>query len=223
VILAVEVAERARALRHRIDLAGGTDVVVVAVTKGFGPDAIRAAIGAGLGDIGENYAQELLAKLADLDQTGTRPERVHFIGRLQSNKVRLLAGAVDLWQTVDRLSLGTELARRAPGARVLVQVNVTDEPSKGGCHPDDSGTLIAALRALELAVEGVMTIGATGDPEGARPGFRLLRRIADEHGLTTCSMGMSDDLEVAVEEGSTMVRVGSALFGVRPVPRSRSH
>jgi pyridoxal phosphate enzyme (YggS family) len=222
-ITAAGVAEAAREVRQRIDAAGGRDVDVVAVTKGFGPDAIRAAVKAGLGDIGENYAQELLAKLAEVVATGTPPERVHFIGRLQSNKVRLLAGAVDLWQTVDRLSLGTELARRAPGARVLVQVNVTDEASKGGCRPEDAGGLITRLRDLDLAVEGVMTIGATGAPEGARPGFRLLRRIADEHGLATCSMGMTDDLEVAVEEGSTMVRVGSALFGLRPVPRSRSH
>jgi len=210
------VAEGLAAVRDRIERAGGgPDVVVLPVTKGFGPDAIEAAVAAGCERIGENYAQELLAKLADV--SGPRPE-VHFIGQLQSRKVRTLAGVVDVWQTVDRPVLVDELAKRAPGARVMVQVNVTDEPQKAGCAPMDAPALVAAARDAGLAVDGLMTVGRAGPPEGSRAGFRELRALADRLGVRHCSMGMSEDLEVAVSEGSTMVRVGTALFGHRPPP-----
>lgn len=213
-IEAAVVAERLADLRRRIESAGGgPDVVVVAVTKGFGPDAIEAAVGAGITDVGENYAQELLAKLADLRVPAPR---VHFIGRLQSNKVRLLVGHVDLWQSVDRPSLVTELAKRAPGAAVLVQVNTSGEPQKGGCPEAEAPALVELARRHGLDVQGLMTVGPLGPPEAARPGFRRLRRLCDDLGLPVCSMGMTADLEVAVAEGATMVRVGTALFGPRP-------
>jgi uncharacterized pyridoxal phosphate-containing UPF0001 family protein len=142
---------------------------------------------------------------------------VHFIGRLQSNKVRQLAGVVDVWETIDRPALVTELARRAPGATILVQVNTTGEPGKGGCPPDDVAALVEAARAAGLVVDGLMTVGPTvGGAEAARPGFRTTRRLLDRLGLATCSMGMSDDLEAAIEEGATRVRLGTALFGPRP-------
>jgi pyridoxal phosphate enzyme (YggS family) len=217
---AARVAEQVACVRHRIESAGGRDVAIVAVTKGFGPDAIEAAVAAGLGDVGESYAQETLPKLAAVH--GPRP-RVHFVGRLQSNKVRSLAPLVDVWQSVDRPSLVAALARHAPGAHVLVQVNISDEPQKGGCLPSDTDGLVARLGEAGLEVDGLMAVGRAGPPDVVRPGFRLLRRLVDELGLTTCSMGMTDDLEVAVEEGSTMVRVGTALFGQRPVVRARSH
>jgi uncharacterized pyridoxal phosphate-containing UPF0001 family protein len=142
----------------------------------------------------------------------------HFIGRLQTNKVRSVAEVVDLWHTVDRVPLGEEVAKRAPGARVLVQVNVSEEPQKGGCSPRDVRGLVGRLRRLDLDVAGLMAIGATGAPEAARAGFRRLTGLAEELGLPERSMGMSGDLDVAVEEGSTMVRVGRALFGERPRP-----
>jgi pyridoxal phosphate enzyme (YggS family) len=210
------VAEGLAAVRDRIERAGGgPDVVVLPVTKGFGPVAIEAAIAAGCGLIGENYAQELLAKLPEVK--GPRPE-VHFIGQLQSRKVRTLAAVVDVWQTVDRPVLVDELAKRAPGARVMVQVNVTDEPQKAGCAPPDTPALVAAALDAGLVVEGLMTIGRAGPPEGSRAGFRQLRALAESLGVRHCSMGMSEDLEVAVSEGSTIVRVGTALFGHRPPP-----
>ncbi len=144
---------------------------------------------------------------------------VHFVGRLQSNKVRLVAGTVAVWETVDRSSLVGELARRSPGATVLIQVNPTGETDKGGCAPDEVGALLAEARSAGLVVDGLMTIGPTGTgPEAARPGFRLVRRMVADLGLATCSMGMTDDLEVAVEEGTTRVRLGTALFGPRPQP-----
>jgi pyridoxal phosphate enzyme (YggS family) len=201
-------------VQRRIERVGGTGVVVVAVTKGFGADAVDAAVGAGCQRIGENYAQELLAKLAELD--GPRPE-VHFVGRLQSRKVRPLAPVVDVWQSVDRPSLVAEIAHHQPGGRIMVQVNVSEEPQKGGCRPEETVSLVAAARDAGLDVAGLMAVGRSGPPEAARPGFRRLRALVDEVGVRECSMGMSEDLEVAVTEGSTMVRVGTALFGERPL------
>ncbi len=189
-------------------------VSIVAVTKGFGPDAVRAAAASGVATIGENYAQELLSKRSAIEESGLA---VHFIGQLQRNKVRAIADVVGLWETVDRAALADELARRAPGARLLVQLDASGQPGKGGCPPGDVPALVEHCRRRDLAVEGLMTVGPTGaSPEQVRPAFRMCRRLADELGLTTVSMGMSDDFEVAVEEGSTEVRVGTALFGRRP-------
>jgi len=208
------IAGRVAEVRRRIANAGGGDRVrLIAVTKGFGPDAVDAALKAGVTDIGESYAQELLAKAPDVTQPGAR---WHMIGRLQTNKVRSLAGIVDVWHTVDRASLGDELARRAPGATVLLQVNVSGQAHQGGCLPPEAAPLVSRLRQSGLDVAGLMAIGAPGEPEVTRPGFRLLRKLADDLGLQECSMGMSGDLEIAVQEGSTMVRVGRALFGERP-------
>jgi PLP dependent protein len=187
---------------------------VLAVTKGFGPDAVAAAASAGCRMIGENYAQELLDKRVVAADAGLA---IHFIGRLQSNKVRLVADDVAVWETVDRPSLVDEIARRAPGATVLIQVNTTGEPNKGGCPPDEVRALLGRAGAAGLAVDGLMTVGPTeGGAEAARPGFRLVRALVAELGLATCSMGMTDDLDVAVQEGTTRVRLGTALFGPRP-------
>ncbi len=192
---------------------GGPEVLLLAVTKGFGGDAIAAAAAAGCTAIGENYAQELRGKLVAVQEAGVD---VHFIGRLQSNKVRALADAVAVWESIDRPALVDELARRAPEARLLVQVDATGEPTKGGCPPDDVAALVERATAAGLRVEGLMTVGPLeGGPEAARPAFRLVRTLADDLGLAHCSMGMSADLEVAVEEGSTEVRLGTALFGSR--------
>jgi pyridoxal phosphate enzyme (YggS family) len=208
-----DVAARLAAVEERIAAAGGHEVAVVALTKGFPAAATEAAVAAGCRRVGENYAQELLPKLADV--TGARPE-VHFIGHLQSRKVKPLAGVVDVWQSIDRASLLDPLARCSPGARIMVQVNITDEPQKGGCPPGEAAELVARARDAGLDVEGLMAIGRFGPPEGSRAGFRVLRTLADQVGVRHCSMGMSEDLEVAVAEGSTMVRVGTALFGHRP-------
>lgn len=216
-----EVTARLGAVRERIAAAGDlAAVTVVAVTKGFGPEAVAAARAAGLHDLGESYAPELLAKSAAAAAAGGPPPRWHLVGRLQSNKVRRLAATVHLWQSVDRPGLVAELARRAPGAAVLVQVNVSGEPQKGGCEPAATAALVSDLRSAGLAVRGLMAVGAAGGDDAARPGFRLLRALADELGLAERSMGMTSDLVAAVEEGSTMVRVGTALFGPRPGPRS---
>ena len=208
-----EIAARSVELRRRIAERTDRDVRIVCVTKGHPIDVARAAFAAGFEDLGENYAQDLLRKADGWQEP--RP-RWHFIGRLQSNKVRSLTPVVSLWQSVDRESVATEITRRAPGARVLVQLDLAGLPDRGGCQPDDAPALVRRCTELGLDVGGLMGVGVPGPPEGSRPGFRLLGRIADDLGLPIRSMGMSADIDVAVEEGSTMVRIGSQLVGPRP-------
>ena len=207
------VAARLAAVRQRIAAAGGTDVRVLPVTKTFPIEACWAAWRAGCTDVGENYAQEAVAKLGT---AASIPFGVHFIGQLQSNKVRTLAPLVSVYETVDRPSLVRELARRAPGAKVLVQADTSGEPGKGGCPMNEVPALVESAGAAGLEVLGLMTVGPTeGGAEAARAGFKAVRAMVDRLGLSWCSMGMTDDLEVAVQEGATQVRVGSALFGPR--------
>jgi pyridoxal phosphate enzyme (YggS family) len=208
----VSIAERLAGIRAALP----AHVTLVAVSKTQPPEAIREAFAAGQRDFGENYAQEWRAKadtLADLDGL-----RWHFIGGLQTNKVKYLAGRVAAIHTVDRLELAREISRRfaAKGAlaRAFLEVNVAGEASKSGCAPADVPALAAEVRALP-AVElvGLMAIPpAEGDP---RTHFRLLRRLAGEVGVAGLSMGMSGDWRAAVEEGSTCVRIGTAIFGAR--------
>lgn len=211
---ATSVREAFGVVRAQIEAAGGgDDVAILPVTKGFGPEAIEAAIGAGAAAIGESYAQELVAKSAAMT-----PVAVHFIGQLQTNKVRLIADVVDLYETVDRAKLAREIAKRAPGAAVLLQVDTSGDPAKGGCSLSEVDALVDVARELGLAVRGLMTVGPTeGGAEAARPGFQQVRAAVDRLGLEVCSMGMTADLDVAVQEGTTQVRVGTALFGPRPV------
>lgn len=199
-----------RSWTHRVDLVG--------VTKGFGPEAIDAAVAAGHDAIGENYAQELLDKRSTIERL--RPE-VQFIGRLQRNKVRQLVDLVDVWCSLDRASVVEEVAKRAAGARVLIQVDTSDDPAKGGCELGEVATLVDLARERDLSVLGLMTVGPTGgSADATRAGFREVRALVDRLGLSVCSMGMSADLDIAVQEGSTQVRVGTALFGPRPVRRT---
>lgn len=207
--------------RDRIESAGGDPgaVRIIAVTKGFGPDAVRASIAAGIDDVGENYAQELLTKASTLDSDGVQPIRWHFLGAVQRNKVRPLAPVVAWWESVARLVEGETIARHRPGASVLVEVDVTATPTRNGCAPDEVPGLVSGLRGCDLDVRGLMTVAPAGAGADARHAFRVCRELADSLDLPERSMGMSDDLELAVAEGSTMVRLGRALFGARPVKR----
>lgn len=245
------VVGRLAAIRERIASAAADPaaVTLVAVTKGFGPDAVAAALSLGLVDVGENYADELVAKAAAVAGTGADPAGVaratgmasparlaspadaagvagvgeavrwHFLGAIQRNKVPRLAPLVACWQGLSRLAEGRAIATRAPGARVLVQVDAAGLPGRNGCRPSEVPDLVAALRDEDLDVAGLMAVGPPGTAEAARPGFRLVSTLADRLDLPVRSMGMTDDLEVAVSEGSTMVRLGRALFGDRP-PRA---
>ena len=189
------------------------EVTLVAATKTVDAERIAAALSAGVVDLGENRAQELLEKAPVLVEHTVVP-CWHFLGALQRNKVRSLAPWVDVWESVDRLSLGEELAKRAPGARVLVEVNVGEEPQKAGCPPLETAALVEALRALGLAVEGLMTVPPHGDDP--KWWFARLRVLSEAVEAPVLSMGMTDDFEAAIEEGATIVRVGRALFGPRP-------
>ena len=218
---AIDLPSRVAAVRDRIAQAGGDPQAVrlVAVTKGFGAGVVREALDAGLEDIGESYVQELVGKATELGNSADdRGVCWHFVGRLQRNKVRKATPYVSLWHSVDRLALGAEIARFAPGAAVLAQVNASGEASKAGCEPSMAPALVDGLIDLGLDVRGLMTIAPAGPAEAARPAFRALRDLAQRLGLEELSMGMSDDLEVAVQEGATMVRVGRDLFGPRPDP-----
>jgi hypothetical protein len=213
--------ERLAAIRDRIRSAAPEPdaVTLVAVTKGFGSDAVRRAMASGLTVVGENYADELVAKAeAVADDPGPSPEW-HFLGAIQRNKVPRLAPLVSCWQAVSRIAEGRAIALRHPGARVLVQVDVAGLAGRGGVPPAAVADLVAALRDEDLDVAGLMAVGPPGPPEDARPGFREVTRLADGLRLPVRSMGMTDDLEVALSEGATMVRLGRALFGDRP-PRN---
>ncbi len=197
-------------------------VRIVAVTKTHGPEAVRAAVAAGLTDIGENRVQEAMEKQGAL--AGVRVDW-HLIGTLQRNKARHAAGRFALIHSIDRLDLAAELDRRAAqgsSQAVLVQVNCSDEPQKGGVEPGGLPALLDGLADLaRLEVRGLMTMSAlTDDVAEQRRAFRRLRELRDAgersgHRLPELSMGMSGDFPVAVEEGATMIRLGTLLFGER--------
>jgi PLP dependent protein len=194
------------------------DVLLVGVSKTVDVGRIRAALAAGLTALGENRVQEARGKVAELG----RAAAWHLVGHLQTNKVRDALELFDVVHSVDRIDLARELDRRARArgrpVDAFVQVNVAVEPSKGGWPPEAVETAVEALTSLAgLRVRGLMTIPpAVERPEDARGWFRALRKLAERHGLADLSMGMSGDFEVAVEEGATMVRVGTAIFGPRP-------
>jgi pyridoxal phosphate enzyme (YggS family) len=236
----VAIADRLAEVRARIVRAAeraGRDpsaVRLVGVTKGATLDAIRDAVAAGLRDVAENRVQEAFAKMAAFPPGGAggfgdHPASWHFVGRLQTNKARVAAGRFALIQSVDRLQLGRALddaaGRLGIVQRVLLQVNVGREPQKGGVLPEDLESLWSELRSCRsLRLEGLMTVPpAVADPNEARPYFREVRRLGDVVGAVEYSMGMSNDFEVAVEEGATMVRVGTAIFGPRRSLKTESH
>ena len=212
--LAERLAELRAAIAKACAHSGRTPdaVTLIAVSKLQPASAVREALRCGQRDFGENYAQELRDKAAAL--IGPTPEW-HFIGRLQTNKVRLVDRVVSLWQSVDRAAPADRIAQRAPGAAVLVQVDLAGLAGRGGCPPEEVPGLVEHCRGRGLDVRGLMGVGPPGPAEEARPGFRLLTSIAEDLGLEERSMGMSGDLDVAIEAGSTMVRVGSALVGPR--------
>jgi hypothetical protein len=194
------------------------DVLLVGVSKTVEAGRIRAAMTAGLAALGENRVQEARGKIAELG----RLVPWHLVGHLQTNKVREALELFDVIHSVDRIDLARELDRRARAAGrridVLAQINIAQEPSKGGWPPEAVETAVEALAALAgLRLRGLMTIPpAVERAEDTRGWFRALRKLAERHGLADLSMGMSGDFEVAVEEGATMVRVGTAIFGPRP-------
>jgi pyridoxal phosphate enzyme (YggS family) len=205
-------AERIADVRARIArAAAGRQITLVAVTKTHPPETVRAAFAAGLSTFGENYVQELGAKQAALADL---PVAWHFVGHLQRNKAKDVVGRVALVHGVDSAALAEALARRATSIQdVLIEVNVGGEASKAGVAPADLAALLRAIAPLDkVRCRGLMAIPPPG---GGRAHFQRLAALARDHGLPELSMGMSDDFELAVEEGATIVRVGTALFGPR--------
>ncbi len=227
------IAGRVAAIRTAITAAArraGRDpatVRLLAATKTVPVERLRVALAAGVGLFGENRLQEALPKLEAL---GTEPVEWHFIGRLQRRKVKSVVGRFALIHSVDSLELAEEIERRAAAAgvrqAVLLEINQGGEASKGGFAPDEVAGMLARLAGMShLEVRGLMTIPPwSADPERTRPAFRALRALAGElAGTRTAgmefrelSMGMSGDYVVAVEEGATIVRIGTAIFGARP-------
>jgi PLP dependent protein len=205
--------QAAKGWQHRVRIIG--------VTKTHGPEAVRAAVAAGLHDVGENRVQEALQKQ---EAAGDLMVEWHLIGTLQRNKARNAVGHFSLIHSVDRADLARELDRRGSGApqNVLVQVNCSDEPQKGGVSPAALPALLDELRQLGgLRVRGLMTMSAlTEDEAEQRRAFTMLRELRDAgeregHALPELSMGMSGDYRIALEEGATMIRLGTVLFGER--------
>jgi PLP dependent protein len=193
-------------------------VLLIGVSKTVDVERIRAAVAAGVRALGENRVQEAKVKIAELG----RPVAWHLVGHLQTNKVKDALELFDVIHSLDRLELAQELERRAAprglAVEALLQVNVAGEASKGGFAPDAVGQALESIAKLaHVQVTGLMAIPPEVErPEASRPWFRSLRELAERHGLARLSMGMSGDFEVAVEEGATMVRVGTAIFGARP-------
>ena len=220
----LDISANLERVRERVaraaERAGRTpdDVLLIGVSKVVEVERIRAALAAGLGALGENRVQEAKAKVAELG----RPVPWHLIGHLQTNKVKDALPLFDLIQSLDRLELAHELERRAAAqgrvVEALLQVNVASEASKGGFAPDAVSEALDTIGTLShVRVRGLMAIPPEVErAEESRPWFRRLREMADKHGLRDRSMGMSGDFEVAIEEGATMVRVGTAIFGPRP-------
>jgi pyridoxal phosphate enzyme (YggS family) len=209
------VLERLARVSARIAAAGRNpdDVAIVAVTKGFGIDACREAVAAGLRVLGENRVQEALSKMDAVPSA-----QWHLIGHLQTNKVKQAAGRFALIQTVDTARLAEAIARHTQGQAVLVEVNIAREAQKSGVAPEEALELIKSVSTL-LDVQGLMGMGPSqGDPSPAFSELRLLRDEAEQRvgkGLPILSMGMSGDFEAALAAGSTMLRLGQALFGPR--------
>jgi pyridoxal phosphate enzyme (YggS family) len=219
-----DIAHNIEAIRQRMSAAaerGGrvaASVRLVGASKTVDPERIVQALDAGLRDFGENFIQEAEDRIASL---GSRADEAiwHFIGHLQTNKAGAAVNLFDIIESVDSIRLAEHVSRRATQPiRVLLEVNVAQEASKFGFAPADVGVAISRVQQLpNLELGGLMTIApASRDPESVRPVFRELRELAHANGLTELSMGMTDDFEVAIEEGATMIRVGRAIFGERP-------
>jgi pyridoxal phosphate enzyme (YggS family) len=217
-------AERLAAVRDRMARAAErarrdpAAIALLAVSKVFPAQAIREAYAAGLREFGENYVREFEGKAPEVkDLEGAR---FHLIGHLQSNKARKAADLFQAIQTVDSPRLAGRLNEAGRRLDVMLEVKLSPEQAKSGADPAELPELIEAVRACaNLRLAGLMTMPPwSEDVEASRPYFRRLRELAERHGLAGLSMGMSHDLEAAIEEGATWVRVGTALFGERRKP-----
>ncbi len=208
------VAERLAVVRETIAELGRADASIVAVTKGFDRTAVDCARRLGLTDIGENYAQELLGKVDAIDEH----LNVHFMGRIQRNKIRKISSHVNTWHSVSRPEVITEIGKRSEGAQVFLQIRPAADTTetKDGARPEDIDALLETAHESGVHVVGLMTIGVLGDADATRAAFDEVAELADRFDLPGRSMGMSGDYRDALEAGATALRLGSVLFGPRP-------
>ena len=206
-----EIKERLEEINKIIDAKAQNPVTLIGVTKGFTHEEVNIASELGIKNFGENYAQELLTKNPLVD-----PEiSWHYIGQLQSNKIRKISHLVDVWHSVTSLKLAREIHKRNDQAQILLQVSLMGPSNSKGFEVEQLPQLISELRDMNIDISGLMTMGVPGDMVATRVVFKELRKLADTFELPECSMGMSDDFEIALENGASMIRVGSAIFGNR--------
>lgn len=218
------IAARAERLIEQLTQLGRPETTILPVTKSLPIEIAIAARDAGFGAMGENRADEVVAKATDWQRrhddglVAPAPDW-HFIGQIQSNKVATLAPHIAVWQSVDRLKIGRRIATHQPGGVVFIQMRpaaLGGETNKGGCPPDNVRTLAGDLRELGLVVNGIMTVGVIGDDAATAQAFADAVALADDLDMEHRSFGMSADLALAAAAGTTMVRIGTALVGARP-------
>jgi len=207
-----EVKERALELAEIVKNKSDGNAMLLPVTKGFGAEEVQAMLEVGLTQVGESYAQEVIEKAQIINDN-----RIdwHMIGRVQSNKVRRLSETISLWHSVDRKDLITEISKRKKDSKVLIQVDMNNRPQQGGCSLEEVPELIEFASGKGLKVDGLMTIGVDRDVKATKSAFAGLAKLAERMGLREISMGMSDDYEIAIDHGATILRVGRGIFGER--------
>jgi len=207
-----EVKEKAQELAEVVRSRSDGNAILLPVTKGFGVREVQAMLEVGLTKIGESYAQEILEKTEMITD-----DRIawHMIGRVQRNKVRRLSETVDLWHSVDRKELISEISKYKTNSKILIQVNMNDRYHQGGCSPENVPELIEFASNKGVDVKGLMTIGVDQDINATKNVFAGLAKLSEKVGLTEISMGMSNDFEIAIDYGATILRVGRNIFGER--------
>ena len=207
-----EIKERAQQLSELVRTKSDGNAILLPVTKGFGTREVQAMLEVGLTKIGESYAQEILEKRKMITDN-----RIawHMIGRVQRNKVRKLSETVDLWHSVDRKELITEISKYKKNSKILIQVSLNDRYQQGGCSPENVPDLIEFASDKGMNVEGLMTIGVDQDIDATKNVFAELGKLSETMGLKEISMGMSNDFEIAIDYGATILRVGRSIFGER--------
>ena len=204
-----EVKERAQKLAEVVKTKSDGNAILLPVTKGFGTREVQAMLEVGLTKIGESYAQEILEK-----RKMVTDNRIawHMIGGVQRNKVRKLSETVDLWHSVDRKELITEISKYQKNSKILIQVSLNDRHKQGGCSPENVPDLIEFASDKGINVEGLMTIGVDQDIDATKNVFAELGKLSEKMGLKEISMGMSNDFEIAIDYGATILRVGRSIF-----------
>ena len=207
-----EVKERAQELAEVVKTKSDGNAILLPVTKGFGVREVQAMLEVGLTKVGESYAQELLGKAKNITDNRIN---WHMIGRIQRNKVKKLSETVDLWHSVDRKELITEISKCKKNSKILIQVSLNDRYQQGGCSPENVPDLIEFASDKGMNVEGLMTIGVDQDIDATKNVFAELGKLSETMGLKEISMGMSNDFEIAIDYGATILRVGRSIFGER--------